>query len=237
MDFPDTTAAADSHFGLFKDFQAAAAGGSLPPYVFLEPSWGSSGNSQHPNYDVALGEQLIYDVYYALLNSPAWDQTLLIVNYDEHGGCYDHVAPPIGAVPPDKSVGQFGFDFARFGVRVPAVLVSPRIAAGTVFRPAGAVPLDHTSVLKTIETRWQLPSLTARDAAAPDVGDALTLARPRTDDPLAGSRFRSPRRRTRPPGPPGISSRCTPAWSPVCPCTGPGRHETGWLQSETTTTT
>ncbi len=186
LDFSDTKAAADSHFGLFKDFQAAAAGGSLPPYVFLEPSWGSSGNSQHPNYDVALGEQLIHDVYYAVRNSPAWDQTLLIVVYDEHGGCYDHVAPPIGAVPPDKSAGQFGFDFTRFGVRVPAVLVSPLIAAGTVFRPAGAVPQDHTSVLKTIETRWQLPSLTARDAAAPDVGDVLTLARPRTDDPLAG---------------------------------------------------
>jgi phospholipase C len=186
LDFSDTKAASDSHFGLFKDFQAAAAGGSLPPYVFLEPSWGSSGNSQHPNYDVALGEQLIHDVYYALRNSPAWDQTVLIVTYDEHGGCYDHVAPPVGATPPDKSAGQFGFDFTRFGVRVPAVLVSPLIAAGTVFRPTGAVPPDHTSVLKTIETRWQLPSLTARDAAAPDVGDVLTLTRPRTDDPLAG---------------------------------------------------
>jgi phospholipase C len=186
LDFSDTKTAAESHFGLFKDFQAAAAGGSLPPYVFLEPSWGSSGNSQHPNYDVALGEQLIHDVYYAVRNSPAWDQTLLIVTYDEHGGCYDHVPPPIEAVPPDKSAGQFGFDFTRFGVRVPAVLISPLVAAGTVFRTAGAVPLDHTSVLKTIETRWQLPSLTARDAAAPDLGDVLTLARPRTDDPIAG---------------------------------------------------
>jgi phospholipase C len=60
------------------------------------------------------------------------------------------------------------------------------IPAGTVFRPAGSTPLDHTSVLKTIETRWGLPPLTARDAAAPDVGDVLSLAAPRTDDPLAG---------------------------------------------------
>jgi phospholipase C len=186
LDFSDTASAAESHFGLFKDFQAAAAGGNLPPYAFLEPSWGSSGNSQHPNYDVAPGEQLIHDVYYAVRNSPAWEQTLLIVTYDEHGGCYDHVPPPVGAVPPDQSAGQFGFDFTRFGVRVPAVLVSPLIAAGTVFRPAGAVPLDHTSVLRTIETRWHLPALTARDAAAPHVGDVLTLGRPRTDDPLAG---------------------------------------------------
>jgi phospholipase C len=56
-----------------------------------------------------------------------------------------------------------------------------------VFRvPAGTTPVDHTSVLKTIEVRWDLPSLTARDAAAPDLGDALTLDTPRTDDPLAG---------------------------------------------------
>jgi phospholipase C len=67
------------------------------------------------------------------------------------------------------------------------VLVSPLIAVGTVYRvPAGTMPLDHTSVLKTIETRWGLPALTRRDAAAPDVGDALTLQTPRTDDPLDG---------------------------------------------------
>ena len=186
LNFPDTTDAAESHFGRFEDFQAAAAAGSLGCYTFLEPSWGSSGNSQHPNYDVALGEQLVHDVYYALRNGPAWDQTLLIINYDEHGGCYDHVAPPTGAVPPDDSAGEFGFDFTRFGVRVPAVLVSPFIAEGTVFRPSGTVPLDHTSVLKTVETRWGLPPLTARDAAAPGLGEVLTLGQARTDDPLAG---------------------------------------------------
>ena len=70
LDFPDTTDAAESHFGLFDDFKAAAAAGTLGAYTFLEPSWGSSGNSQHPNYDVALGEQLIHDVYYALRNGP-----------------------------------------------------------------------------------------------------------------------------------------------------------------------
>ncbi|HXY45548.1 MAG TPA: alkaline phosphatase family protein [Acidimicrobiales bacterium] len=184
LNFPDTASAAESHFGLFTDFQAAAAAGTLGAYTFLEPSWGSSGNSQHPNYDVALGEQLIHDVYYALRNGPAWGETLLIVVYDEHGGCYDHVAPPLGAVPPDDTIGPSGFDFTRFGVRVPAVLVSPLVAPGTVFRPAGTVPLDHTSILKTVETRWQLPALTARDAAAPDLGDVLTLTAPRTDDPL-----------------------------------------------------
>jgi len=186
--FPDTTQAAENHFGLFTDFQTAAKNGTLPAYTFLEPSWDAAGNSQHPNYDVALGEQLIHDVYYALRsNSASWNQTLLIITYDEHGGCYDHVPPPSGAVPPDNSAGEFGFDFTRFGVRVPTLLISPLIAPGTVYRvPAGTTPLDHTSILKTVETRWGLPALTARDAAAADIGAVLTLNTARTDDPLAG---------------------------------------------------
>jgi phospholipase C len=185
--FPDTTNAPDTNFGEFTDFKADAAAGTLPAYAFMEPSWGSAGNSQHPNYDVSLGEQLIHDVYYTLRGGPGWPQTLLIISYDEHGGLYDHVPPPSGAVPPDDSPGEFGFDFTRFGVRVPVLLISPLIAPGTVFRvSAGTMPLDHTSVLKTVETRWGLPALTRRDAAAPDVGDVLTLTTPRTDDPLAG---------------------------------------------------
>jgi phospholipase C len=187
QDFTDTLDADDSHFGLFTDFQTAAANGSLASYVFLEPSWDAAGNSQHPNYNVALGEQLIHDTYYALRNGPNWNQTLLIITYDEHGGCYDHVPPPLGATPPDDSAGEYGFDFTRFGPRVPTILVSPLIPAGTVFRVAeGTTPLDHTSILKTVENRWGVPSLTARDGAAQDVSAVLTLTTPRTDDPLSG---------------------------------------------------
>jgi phospholipase C len=136
---------------------------------------------------VVLGEQLMHDVYEAVRGGPGWAETLLVITYDEHGGCYDHVAPPSGAIPPDHDAGEFGFDFTRFGLRVPAVLVSPLIAPGTVFGvPAGSTPLDHTSILKTVQQRWGLPSLTARDAAAPGFGDVLTLTAPRTDDVLAG---------------------------------------------------
>jgi phospholipase C len=185
--FPDTMNADPSHFGRFKDFQAAAAAGTLPAFTFLEPSWGTTGNSHHPNYDVALGEQLIHDAYEALRAGPGWDQTLFVLTYDEHGGCYDHVSPPWGATPPDSSAGQFGFGFDRFGARVPTVLISPLIAPGTVYRvPPGSVPLDHTAILKTVEQRWSLPALTARDAAAPGFGDVLTLPVPRTDDVLSG---------------------------------------------------
>jgi phospholipase C len=72
-------------------------------------------------------------------------------------------------------------------VRVPTLLISPLITPGTVYRvPAGSVPLDHTSILKTVQQRWNLPSLTARDAVAPGFGDVLTLTTPRSDDVLAG---------------------------------------------------
>lgn len=184
LDFPDTKPAPATRFGLFTDFQADAAAGKLPGYAFLEPSWGSTGNSQHPNYNVAKGEQLLLATYRAVRNGPAWDSTLLIITYDEHGGCFDHVPPPWGATPPVGSPGEFGFDFTRFGPRVPTVLVSPLIEAGTVFR-APATPLDHTSILATVEHRWSLPALTSRDAAAPDVSGALTRTAARTDDPLA----------------------------------------------------
>lgn len=182
----DITSADPSHFGEFPDFQKAASQGSLASYVFLEPQWGSGGSSQHPNYNVALGEAFLKQVYTALQGSPLWSQTLLIITYDEHGGCYDHVPPPQTAVAPDASAGEMGFDFKRFGVRVPAVLVSPFIAKGTVYRASGTTPLDHTSVLATLEKRYGIPPLTRRDAAAPDVGGVLTLGKARADDPLSG---------------------------------------------------
>jgi phospholipase C len=185
LDFPDTQSADESHFGHFRDFQNRAAAGTLPAYTFLEPDFGASGNSQHPNYDVAAGEKLIQNVYYALRNGPGWNDTLLLITYDEHGGNYDHVPPPWGATPPDTSAGEWGFDFTRFGVRIPALLISPRIVKGTVFRPRSSI-IDHTSVLKTIEQRWGLNPLTQRDKAAASLGDVLTLATPRDDDPIAG---------------------------------------------------
>jgi phospholipase C len=183
-DFPDTKTAAKTHFGVFSDFQKRAKAGTLPAYTFLEPNWGAAGNSQHPNYDVALGEQLMLDVYRTLRSSPQWDETLLLITYDEHGGNYDHVSPPTGAVAPDDHIGEFeSFDFSRFGVRIPALLISPWIPEGTVFRvPTGTI--DHTSVLKTIEERWGVPALTRRDAAAPSLSGVLSLDKPRTDDPL-----------------------------------------------------
>ena len=87
---------------------------------------------------------------------------------------------------PDDNIGEIeAFDFSRFGVRVPAILISPWIPAGTVFRVTSGT-IDHTSVLKTIEDRWGLAPLTRRDAAAPSLASVLSLETPRKDDPMTG---------------------------------------------------
>jgi phospholipase C len=102
---------------------------------------------------------------------------LLIVIFDEHGGLYDHVPPPAAVPPSRESTTPFNFD--RYGVRVPAVIVSPYIEKGLVFRPPAQTPFDHTSVIATLRKRFALgPPLTARDAAAPDLAAALTLSEP-----------------------------------------------------------
>ena len=157
-------------------------------YTFIEPNYGDiisgyrGGSSQHPMDDVYGGEGLIKAVYEAIRNSPVWDTSLLIINYDEHGGFYDSVAPP-AATPPDdgspSTYNKYGFTFSQLGVRVPAVVVSPWIAARTVDHTV----YDHASVPATIERLFGLPALTARDAAANDVRALFTQARPRTDTP------------------------------------------------------
>ncbi|QHI35122.1 Non-hemolytic phospholipase C [Kordia antarctica] len=172
--------------GSFDTFKTALKEKNLPDYTFLEPIWGSQGNSQHPNYNVALGEQYLLDIYTALKESPHWEDTLLVITYDEHGGCYDHITPPNNATSPPAKSTAFGFDFTRYGVRVPTVLISPWIEAGTVYRTKGDVPLDHTSILATLEKNFNVTPLTDRDKAAPDVLDVLTLSKPRTDTPLKG---------------------------------------------------
>jgi phosphoesterase family protein len=145
---------------------------------------------------VRLGEALIADVYEALRASTAWPTTLLFVLYDEHGGFYDHVVPP-SAVVPDGSPPSSGFDFTRLGLRVPAIVVSPWIEPGTLDRERDAsgqerpVVRDHTSVLATVEKRFGLAPLTARDGAAADVGSLLTRASPRMTD--AEARMELPR--------------------------------------------
>lgn len=198
-DFPQTLTLSHlwphlDHFHFFNAFKEDAKKGNLPSYAFIEPRYFPDvelPNDQHPPHHVGMGEALIADVYNAVRSAPTWEKTLFIVIYDEHGGCYDHVPPPV-AVPPDNSNPQpFGFD--RYGVRIPAVLISPYIEPGTVLRTVQdgnlphngpPYPFDHTSVIATLRKCFNLGGpLTNRDAVAPDLECVLNRDAPRDDCP------------------------------------------------------
>lgn len=175
----------DGNFIGFENFLHAANAGQLPKYSFVEPSFfhipttKKRRSDMHPPYDILPADELVSQVHNAVVSSPQWQDgaILLIVTFDEHGGCYDHVPPPANATPPGDGKtqpGQPAFGFDRFGVRVPAIVVSPFVRKGSVFRASGSTPYDHTSILATIERRFGIAALSKRDAAAPDLGAILT---------------------------------------------------------------
>jgi len=200
-------------FGSFvDDFLPACADNDLPAYSFLEPRFANSagGNGQpafsasdqHPDHDVKEGEALIQTAFKAIWeNTKVRNSTLLVIVYDEHGGLYDHVQPPT-TVNPDGKVWAGDpvtsldppFDFTRLGVRVPAVLISPYIVAGTIDHRI----YDHTSIiataLKVLIPNVANSNLTLRDKLANTFEDNLTLQEPRTDkiDLGAGAKSRPP---------------------------------------------
>lgn len=148
---------------LFNDIKT----GNVVDFNFIEPDHiGADGNSDHPPYDILLGQNLVGRIYHALRTSAIWQKSLLIITYDEHGGFYDHVRPE-ACVPPD-SLNKEGFDFRKLGVRVPAVLVSPfvkREVCHTIF--------DHTSVLRYLIDKWSLQPLGDRVKNANSIGDLI----------------------------------------------------------------
>jgi phospholipase C len=135
------------------------------------------GDEENPD-DVALGERAVARIVNAVIRSPAWPRTLLIWNYDEHGGYYDHVPPPTAimpdAIPPAVPKGGVQGAYNLYGIRVPNAVVSP------YSRPHGVTDVvhDHTSVIATIANKWNLPALTWRDANAWDMTDYLDLTSP-----------------------------------------------------------
>jgi phospholipase C len=172
-------------------FLADAANGELPAYSFIEPNLLYGHNDMHPAFDAMFpgmdldppsallgGEALLARIYEAVRSSasPAGSNaynTLLMVNFDEHGGTYDHVPPPPVTPPnPAAPAAQLGFRFDRSGLRVPAIAISAWIPEQTVIN----AEYRHTSVIRTLRERWQLGGpLTARDAAAPDLAPVLSL--------------------------------------------------------------
>ena len=173
-----------------------AARGELPSVSWIDPNFsnfnpiGFRPNDDHVPADIRDGQELVLAAYHALATSPQWERTLLIVFYDEHGGFFDHVAPP-EAVDDDPEV------FGRYGPRVPALIVSPWIEPGSVSHTL----FDHTSIIRTILLRFcpdalrqptgreSMPSLKRpgspsylgeRVANANDLGELLILSEPRS---------------------------------------------------------
>ena len=187
-----------NHLRPISKFWQAARTGNLPAVSIVDPDF-ATYSEENPQ-DIQLGEGFSAKVINAVMSGRAWPKTLLIWLYDEHGGYYDHVDPP-AAVEPDDVPGHSVLErnpllrlllsftayakklrtadagpttYDRLGFRVPAVIVSPyarpEYVTSTVY--------DHTSVLKLIERKWNLPPLTRRDAAATDPLDALDFDNP-----------------------------------------------------------
>jgi len=185
------------HLRTTQQFFADAAAGTLPAVSIVDPDFGlySEENPQ----DITKGESFSAAVVNAVMHGPGWESTLLLWIYDEHGGYYDHVVPPPAPRPDDvparnwqlavpwarallkrfapKSLAQLEnadlgpVTYDRYGFRVPAVIVSPHARPDFVLHDE----LDHTSVLRLIQEKWNLPPLTQRDAAAKAPLGALDL--------------------------------------------------------------
>jgi phospholipase C len=195
--FPVGTGRYMQHVRGIDQFFADAAEGTLPGFCIVDPDF--DAYSEENPQDIRKGESFAAEVINRVLRGKAWPHTLLIWVYDEHGGYYDHVPPP-AAVPPDDVEGSTVIGrqsrveallrpvfprmikskenqtkgpnrYDRYGFRVPAVIVSPYARPDYVCSEV----LDHTSVLKLVEEKWNLPPLTARDAAAKAPLDALDL--------------------------------------------------------------
>jgi phospholipase C len=178
----------DGHFRppYFGDtFIQCAAAGKLPSVSWIDPSFADlrtglmriispPSNDDHPPSDVSLGQALVLKVYDALASSPQWAKTMLVITYDEHGGFFDHVEPPLNPPDDDPTV------FSSWGVRVPAIVVSPLVGR----RSFSHVRFDHTSIIKTILLRFArqngtIPDMGKRTTGAQHLGVLLTEGQPR----------------------------------------------------------
>jgi len=189
MRYPDSLS---RHMPFF-EFERHAAAGTLPTYSFIEPRYydllGIPANDQHPSHRVDAGEIFIKRVYEALRSSVQWNQSLLLITYDEHGGFYDHVPTPLQDVPNPDGLNSTKppFNFDRLGVRVPTIAISPWIKKGTVIhKPSNGTHFEHASVAATFKKWFNLTSyLTKRDQWAGTFEDiASELSSPRTDCPM-----------------------------------------------------
>jgi len=159
----------------------------MNPHITGPPTW------QHPDALVSEGERLIKEIYEALRGSEFWNELAFVITYDEPGGFFDHVPPPQQNIPsPDNIIAVNGFNFERLGIRVPALVISPWVAKGTVVHDPPAVDrpdptslYDHTSIMSTTNYIFKIDKhLTQRDAWSGRFASLFTqLSSPRTDCP------------------------------------------------------
>jgi phospholipase C len=180
----------------FDAFLADCAAGTLPDVAYVDPTFTIEGDEpgsddDHPHADIRAGETFLSQVYDAVVASPQWERTLLVITFDEWGGFFDHVPPWEG---PDVQQA-----YRRRGFRVPTLLISPFARRGHV----DGTTFDHTSVLRLIEWRFGLAPLSVRDAKAANLAAALAL---RSDPNLQATQYVVP---------PVVSGGCAPASAPA----------------------
>ena len=160
----------------FSQFLTDAAAGTLPNVAYVDPGFAAettdTSNDDHPHGDIRDGEAFLNQVYTAVTSSPNWSKTVLIINFDEWGGFFDHVPPPLAPIPPASAAA--GDTDGRLGFRVPCVVISPYARRNFIAHGQ----YDHTSILKMIEWRFGLPALTVRDQTANNLAEVLDLASP-----------------------------------------------------------
>jgi phospholipase C len=170
------TAATSSRFHKFDQFYPDIAAGKLPAFTILNPNYGTT--SEENPQDVQVGEQFVARAVRALMRAPTWRNTVIFLTYDEHGGYYDHVAPPRAikpdSIPPMLQPGDLPGSYDRYGFRVPLIVISPWARKAYVSN----VVQDHTSILAFVERKWNLPALTFRDANADAMTDYFDFSKP-----------------------------------------------------------
>jgi phospholipase C len=153
-----------------ESFFSDAAAGTLPNFSVIDPQFfGPGANDDHPDHDITLGQALIASIYEALAQSPQWNRSMLVITYDEHGGFFDHVAPP--------TTVDSNAEFAQLGVRVPGLVIGPFARKGCVV----STTFEHVSVISTATRRWGLAPLNDRVTATEDLSSCLDPAY--LDDP------------------------------------------------------
>jgi phospholipase C len=159
----------------FSTFLSDCAAGTLPKVSFVDPQFTlllNTGNDNHPESDIRNGDAFVAKVYHAVATSPDWDSTVLVMNYDEWGGFFDHVPPPRALAPNDTDTDLVDGK-ALLGCRCPCIVASPWTVGNPTNPTVHHTVYDHTSVLKMIESVFDVEPLAARETSS-DVGNLLS---------------------------------------------------------------